>query len=439
MEGEISSGRILNLVPFAGVFQGDVRAEPRFQGVCLWQLSLGLLAVALGQASQYNGEFFIEPHGFNEPQGLATGTGMTTRIFNFSAGPAVLPEPVLAEVQRDLMALPGVGASILEISHRSKAFDDIIKQAEINLRTLLAVPDDYAVLFLQGGSRLVFSAIPMNFGAEDGSSTFDYVLTGSWGKYAAQEAAKFGEVHTVWDGKATNYDRLPTQAELKLDPKAAYAYYVSNETIQGVEFQSEPDTGSVPLVCDASSDFLSRPVDIKKHALFYACAQKNAGPAGVTVVIVKKELLARSRESLPGYLNFKIHADENSLWNTAPTFAIYVLMLVTKWLLTDIGGLDKMQERNRKKAKLLYDAIDASGGFYSGHAQKDCRSLMNVTFRLPSDELTEKFVKGAKELGLSDLKGHRSVGGIRASIYNAMPVAGVEKLREFMDEFSKAK
>jgi phosphoserine aminotransferase len=363
---------------------------------------------------------------------------MTTRIFNFSAGPAVLPEPVLAEVQRDLMALPGVGASILEISHRSKAFDDIIKQAEINLRTLLAVPDDYAVLFLQGGSRLVFSAIPMNFGAEDGSSTFDYLLTGSWGKYAAQEAAKFGEVHTVWDGKATNYDRLPTQADLKLDPKAAYAYYVSNETIQGVEFQSEPDTGSVPLVCDASSDFLSRPVDIKKHSLFYACAQKNAGPAGVTVVIVKKELLSRSRESLPGYLNFKIHADENSLWNTAPTFAIYVLMLVTKWLLTDIGGLDKMQDRNRKKAKLLYDAIDSSGGFYSGHAQKNCRSLMNVTFRLPSDELTDKFVKGAKELGLADLKGHRSVGGIRASIYNAMPVAGVEKLREFMDEFSKA-
>lgn len=361
---------------------------------------------------------------------------MTTRIYNFSAGPAVLPEPVLAEVQRDLMALPGVGASILEISHRSKAFDDIIKQAEINLRMLLGIPDDYAVLFLQGGARLVFSMIPLNFGAEDGSSTFDYILTGSWGKYAAQEAAKFGEVRTVWDGKPTNYDRLPKQADLKLDPQAAYAYYVSNETIQGVEFQSEPQTGSVPLVCDASSDFLSRPADIKKHALFYACAQKNAGPAGVTVVIVRKDLLARSRDSLPGYLNFKIHADEHSLWNTAPTFPIYVLMLVTKWLLTDIGGLDKMLERNRKKAKLLYDAIDASGGFYAGHAEKDCRSLMNLTFRLPSDELTEKFVKGAKERGLSDLKGHRSVGGIRASIYNAMPVAGVEALRQFMDEFA---
>lgn len=372
---------------------------------------------------------------------------MTTRIFNFSAGPAVLPEPVLAEVQRDLMALPGVGASILEISHRSKAFDDIIKQAELNLRTLLAIPNDYEVLFLQGGARLVFSAIPMNFGktpspnplpkGEDGGSTFDYILTGSWGKYAAVEAAKFGEVQIVWDGKASNYDRLPKQADLKLDPQAAYAYYVSNETIQGVEFESEPETGSVPLICDASSDFLSRPVDIKKHGLFYACAQKNAGPAGVTVVVVRKDLLARSRDSLPGYLNFKIHADEHSLWNTAPTFPIYVLMLVTKWLLTDIGGLAKMQERNRKKAKLIYDAIDESSGFYTGHAQKDCRSQMNVTYRLPSDELTEKFVQGAKDRGLADLKGHRSVGGIRASIYNAMPVAGVEALRAFMDEFKK--
>ncbi len=362
---------------------------------------------------------------------------MTTRIFNFSAGPAVLPEPVLAEVQRDLMALPGVGASILEISHRSKAFDDIIKQAELNLRTLLAIPDDYAVLFLQGGSRLVFSMIPMNFGAEAGND-FDYILTGSWGKYAAQEAAKFGEVHTVWDGKTTNYDRLPKQADLKLNSQAAYAYYVSNETIQGVQFSEPPDTGSVPLVCDAASDFLSRPVEIKKYGLYYACAQKNAGPAGVTIVILRKDLLARSRDSLPGYLNFKIHADERSLWNTAPTFPIYVLMLVTKWLLTDIGGLDKMRQRNHYKASLLYDAIDASGGFYTGHAQPDCRSQMNVTYRLPSDELTEKFVKGAKEQGLSDLKGHRSVGGIRASIYNAMPVAGVEKLRQFMDEFAKS-
>jgi phosphoserine aminotransferase len=302
------------------------------------------------------------------------GTAMTTRIYNFAPGPAVLPEPVLAEVQRDLMALPGVGASILEISHRSKAFDDIIRQAEINLRTLLAIPDDYVVLFLQGGARLVFSMIPMNLGG-DGKRTFDYILTGSWGKYAAQEAAKFGEVHTVWDGKPTNYDRLPKQSDLKLDPQAAYVYYVSNETIQGVEFPSEPAAaGSAPLVCDASSDLLSRPVDVKKYGLIYACAQKNAGPAGVTVVILRKDLLARSHDSLPGYLNFKNHADERSLWNTAPTFAIYVLMLVTKWLLTDIGGLDKMLERNRKKAKLLYDSK-----CWSGIARRRSCSTMRST------------------------------------------------------------
>jgi phosphoserine aminotransferase len=362
---------------------------------------------------------------------------MTKRIYNFSPGPAVLPEPVLAEAQRDLMALPGAGASILEISHRSAAFSDIIRQAEANLRQLLAIPDDYAALFLQGGARLVFSMIPMNLGGSE-RPTFDYILTGSWGKYAAQEAAKFGELHTAWDGKATNYDRLPRPGDLKLDPRAAYAYYVSNETIQGVQFPVEPAVGSVPLVCDASSDFLSRPVDVRKYGVLYACAQKNAGPAGLTIVIVRKDLLARSRDTLPGYLNFKIHADEHSLWNTPPTFAVYMLMLVTKWLLAEVGGLDQMHRRNRAKAQLLYDAIDSSGGFYSGHAQKDCRSLMNVTFRLPSDELTKTFVAGGLERGLAELKGHRSVGGIRASIYNAMPVEGVEALREFMDDFAKA-
>jgi phosphoserine aminotransferase len=359
---------------------------------------------------------------------------MTQRVYNFSPGPAVLPEPVLAEVQRDFMALPGVGASIVEISHRSKAFEDILKQAEINLRQLLKIPDDYAVLFLQGGARLQFSAIPMNL-AVDGQKSFDYIVTGSWSKYAAQEAVKFGELHSAWDGKATNFDRLPTAGNLKLDPQAAFIYYASNETIQGVQFSTEPAVGNVPLVCDASSDFLSRPLDVRKYGILYACAQKNAGPAGVTVVILRKDLLERSRDSLPGYLNYKMHFQEGSMWNTPPTFAIYVLMLITKWLITDVGGLEKMESRNRAKAKLLYDAIDASGGFYAGHAQPNCRSMMNATFRLPSDELTAKFVAGAKERGLADLKGHRSVGGIRASIYNAMPVAGVEQLRDFMLEF----
>jgi phosphoserine aminotransferase len=361
---------------------------------------------------------------------------MNNRVYNFSAGPAVLPEPVLAEVQRDLMALPGVGASILEISHRSKTFENIIAQAESNLRQLLTIPDDYAVLMLQGGARLQFSMIPMNLMGE-GRRSCDYIVTGAWSKYAAQEAPKFGETRIAWDGKPTNYDRLPAMSDLRIDPKAAYVYYASNETIQGVQFAAEPQVGNVPLVCDASSDFLSRPVDVTKYGIFYACAQKNAGPAGLTVIIIRKDLLQRSRDSLPGYLNFQIHAEAQSLWNTAPTFPIYVLMLVTRWLMTDVGGLAKMDAQNRTKAKMLYDVIDQSRGFYTGHAQPNCRSMMNVSFRLHTEELTNKFLKGAEQRGMTDLNGHRSVGGIRASIYNAMPVPGVETLRDFMLEFSE--
>jgi phosphoserine aminotransferase len=241
----------------------------------------------------------------------------------------------------------------------------------------------------------------------------------------------------VWDGEATNYDRLPERGDLNLDPQAAFVHFTSNETIQGIEFQSEPDV-DVPLVCDASSNFLSRPIDVKKYGLIYACAQKNAGPAGVTIVIVRKELLKRSEADLPGYLNYQIHADNGSMWNTPPTFAIYVLKLITEWLDRDVGGLRAMHERNEDKARLLYDVLDRSKGFYAGHAQRECRSLMNVTFRLPNEELTTKFVAAAKERGLVELKGHRSVGGIRASIYNAMPKAGVEALRDFMVEFCSA-
>ena len=364
---------------------------------------------------------------------------MTQRVYNFSAGPAVLPEPVLAEAQRDLMALPGVGASVMEISHRSKAFQAIIDQAEANLRQLLGISDDYAVLFLQGGARLQFSMIPMNLMTDEKRSA-DYIQTGSWSKYATKDAVREGEVRVVWDGGETNYDRLPGDVDLDLDPNAAYAYYASNETIQGVQFQTEPSVGDVPLVCDASSDFLSRPVDIKKYGIIYACAQKNAGPAGVTVVVIRKDLFERNGENdkLGSYLNYKVQADAGSLMNTAPTFAIYMVGLVTKWLLTDIGGLEKMAAQNKAKAAELYKVVDASGGFYAGHAQPECRSVMNVAFRLPNDELTAKFLAEADKLGLTQLKGHRSVGGIRASIYNAMPVAGVEKLRDFMVEFHKA-
>jgi phosphoserine aminotransferase len=360
---------------------------------------------------------------------------MAHRVYNFSAGPAVLPEPVLEQVQREMLALPGVGASILEISHRSGAFAPIIDEAEKNLRKLLSISDDYAVLFLQGGSRLQFSMVPMNLLGR--GQVADYILTGSWGNDALKEAKKAGETRVTWDGKATNYDRVPDRAELNLEPQAAYVHYTVNETIQGVEFQTEPEVGDVPLVCDASSNFLSRPINVNKYGLIYACAQKNAGPAGVTVVIIRKDLLKRSDPNLPGYLNYDIHAQNGSMWNTPPTFAIYVLKLITEWLIDNVGGLEAMHRRNQDKARLLYDELDRSGGFYTGHAKPQCRSLMNVTFRLPNDELTSQFVAEAKKRELTELKGHRSVGGIRASIYNAMPTAGVEALRDFMEEFRR--
>ncbi len=359
---------------------------------------------------------------------------MTTRNYNFSAGPATLPESVLQKIQAEMMSLPGVGASVLEISHRSPAFLAIAEAAEANLRKLLSISDDYALLFLQGGSRLQFSMVPMNLLGPDADSA-DYILTGSWGKNAAKEAAKEGNINIAWDGGETNYDRLPADSDLKLNPNAAFVHYTSNETIQGVQFSTEPNVGNVPLVCDASSEFLYKPIDVSKYGLIYACAQKNAGPAGVTIVVVRKDLLERSRDELPGYLNYKTHAENDSMWNTPPTFAVYVVKLLTDWLRDEIGGLEKMHDRNKQKAAMLYEVLDAHPDFYQGHAQPNCRSLMNVTFRLPSDELMQQFLAGAKEQQLEDLKGHRSVGGIRASIYNAMPVAGVEKLRDFMNDF----
>ena len=360
---------------------------------------------------------------------------MTERIYNFSAGPAVLPLPVLEHAQRELLALPGVGASILEISHRSKAFEAILQSAKKRLTELLSIPDDYRILFLQGGSRLQFSMVPMNLLSADGPPA-DYILTGSWGKNALKEAVKIGSIHVAWDGKGCNYNRLPAQDELRLTPDAAYVHITSNETIEGVQFRTEPETAGVPLVCDASSDFLHRPLDMSRYGLLYACAQKNAGPAGVTVVIIREDLLARSQDSLPGYLNYRIHADNDSLWNTPAVFGIYVLELVARWLQEEIGGLEKMYAQNRDKARMLYEQIDSSNGFYRGHSRPEDRSVMNVTFRLPSEELEKSFLAEAERNGLSSLKGHRSVGGIRASIYNAMPVEGVISLSEFMRDFA---
>lgn len=359
---------------------------------------------------------------------------MEKRVYNFSPGPAVLPLSVLEEAQRDLLALPGTGISILEISHRSKAFDKIITGAEANLRTLLGIPDNYRVLFLQGGALLQFGMVPMNLLHGTGKSA-DYIVTGTWSKKAMDEAKTQGTVRAVWDGKADNFNHVPKQSELKLDPNAAYAYIASNETIQGVQYPAEPDVGNVPLVCDSSSDFLCRPVPVEKYGVLFACAQKNAGPAGVTIVIIRDDLVAKSPADLPSLVNYKILAEGKSLLNTPPCFAIYIVKLVTDWLLNTIGGLAKMQEINKRKSQLLYDAVEQSPGFYAAHAQPGSRSIMNVPFRLANAALEEPFLKQAAERGLCELKGHRSVGGCRASIYNAMPIEGVVALRDFMLEF----
>lgn len=356
------------------------------------------------------------------------------RVFNFSAGPAVLPESVLREVQDEMLCYPGAGASLLEISHRDKLFLEVLHDAEATLRGLLDVSDDYSLMFMQGGATLQFSAVPANLLRGSGK-TAQYLLTGSWGKKAINEAKKEGDAAVLFDAKDSNYDRLPSGVTCPDD--AAYLYYCSNETIQGVQFPTEPECpASVPLVSDASSDFLCRPLPIEKYGLLYACAQKNAGPAGVSVVIMRKDLIEQADPNIPGYLHYKNHHDNESEWNTPPTFAIYVLGKVARWLRDDMGGLEKMESINRAKSSQLYSIIDDSNGFYRGHAQPDCRSLMNVTFNLPSDELTAKFVAEAASHRLAALKGHRSVGGIRASIYNAMPTEGVDTLAQFMTDFA---
>ena len=356
------------------------------------------------------------------------------RVYNFSAGPAVLPVPVLEEAQRDLLSLPGCGASILEISHRSKQFIEILQTTEQRLRDLIGIPANYKVVFLQGGSRLQFSMVPMNLLRGAGKPA-DYVICGSWGNHAIKQARLEGDTRIAWDGKETNYDRMPALDELGLDDSSAYVHLTSNETIQGVQFAADPPECGATFVCDASSDFMHRPLDVSRYGLIYACAQKNAGPAGVTIAIIREDLLDRSQDSLPGYLNYKAHVDAGSLYNTPPTFGVYVVGLVAKWLSQDVGGLAAMHQRNRDKAKLIYDVLDASPEFYRQHAQPDCRSLMNVVFRLPSEELESEFLAAAASHQLTDLKGHRSVGGIRASIYNAMPMEGVQALRDFMVDF----
>jgi len=354
-----------------------------------------------------------------------------TRIFNFSAGPAVLPLEVLEEAQRDLLALPGVGMSILEISHRSKTFDEIIEGCEADLRKLAGIPDNYHVLFLQGGASLQFSMVPMNLLPAGGSA--DYIVTGAWSQKAVKEAKRVGGVKIAATTESENFARVPKQEELKLDASAAYVHFTTNNTIFGTEFHYLPNVGNVPLVGDTSSDMFSRPIDVSKYALIYAGAQKNLAPAGLTLVIVRNDMLERTPSSLPTMMQYKVHAENKSMYNTPPVFSIYIMRLVMKWLLKD-GGLAAIDKQNARKADKLYAEIDRTG-FYRAHAQKDSRSRMNVTFRLPSEDLEKKFAKEATAAGLDGLKGHRSVGGMRASIYNAFPEAGIDALVEFMKAF----
>jgi phosphoserine aminotransferase len=357
------------------------------------------------------------------------------RVFNFGAGPGTLPLPVLERAQAELVSVGDVGASPLEVSHRGRWFGGVIAGAEGDLRRLLDVPDSHHVVFCQGGATMQFSMVAMNLAA--GGSP-DYVVTGSWGSKAVAEAERLGGARVAWSGEDDGFRRVPTTQDLAstLSADAPYAHVTTNETIQGVAFPHTPVAAEgVRLVADASSDFLSRPVDVGRYAVLYAGAQKNAGPAGVTIAIVSDDVLRTIPDGLPTMLDYRTYVEHGSLYNTPPVFAIYIVGLVTRWLLDDVGGLDAMLERNRAKATLLYDVLDASPGFFHGHADASSRSLMNVTFQLPSEDLEARFVQEAAAGGMIELKGHRSVGGIRASIYNAMPIEGAKALAAFMREF----
>jgi phosphoserine aminotransferase len=355
------------------------------------------------------------------------------RVFNFAAGPATLPVEVLEQARDEIPDWQGSGMSVMEVSHRSKAFVAVAGQAEADLRELLAVPADYKVLFVQGGATAQFSAIPLNLSAEGASA--DYLNTGQWSKKAIAEARRYLGVNVVADEKASNYSTVPDAAALEFDPAAAYVHYTPNETIGGVEFPYVPDVGDVPLVADMSSTVLSRPLDVGRFGLVYAGAQKNIGPSGITVVIVREDLLGRARPETPTILDYKAVADAESMLNTPPTFGWYMAGLVFQWLKRQ-GGLEVMAERNRAKAAFLYEAIDASA-FYANPVDHSCRSWMNVPFTLAKPELEKTFVAEAAQAGLANLEGHRSVGGMRASLYNAMPMEGVQALVSFMADFER--
>ena len=359
---------------------------------------------------------------------------MTQRIYNFSAGPAVLPVPVLEKARAEILSLNGIGMSVMEISHRSEHFAVILEAAKQGIRDLLNIPENYHVLFLQGGATLQFSMVPMNLLGQKG--TADYVVSGAWGVKALAEATRFGGAKAFFSTAESGFKSVPNQNDLKFNSDAQYIHYTSNETIEGVEFKYEIEGGGIPVVCDASSNILSKPIEIEKYALIYAGAQKNIGPSGVTLVIIRDDMLGKIPENLPPLLDYGKYAENDSMLNTPNTWGIYLVSLVCEWL-KEQGGVEAIQARNEMKAAILYEAIDGSEGFFTGHADRSARSLMNVTFRLPSPELEAQFCSEATILGMDGLKGHRSVGGVRASIYNAFPKEGVERLVEFMNEFRR--
>lgn len=354
------------------------------------------------------------------------------RIFNFSAGPCTLPVEVLEEARDGLMNYKGAGMSVMEMSHRSPAYEAIIAEAEKDIRSLLSIPDSYKVLFLQGGASMQFSMIPMCFLGE--GQTAEYITTGTWGQKAIEAAQLIGHVNEVYSGKADGFRCAPSSAELDLRPDAAYTHFTSNETVQGVEFPDDPSRKAT-WICDMSSDILSRKVDVDKYAMIYAGAQKNMGPAGVALAIVREDMLPRIPDSAQPMLDYRVHADNGSMYNTPPCWTIFMCGLVYKWV-HRLGGVTEMNRRNKEKSALLYKAIDESSGFYKGHASKEVRSIMNVTFTLPDEETTKRFIKEAEANRLDGLKGHRSLGGCRASIYNAFPLEGCQTLAEFMGDFA---
>lgn len=358
-----------------------------------------------------------------------------SNVLNFNAGPAALPHAVLEKVQAELLDYQGRGMSIMEMSHRSKEYEAINTRAEANFKRLIGVDAGYRVLFLQGGASTQFATIPMNFLPPAG--TADYLLTGSWGEKAIEEVPAFGQLHLAASTKADRFTRVPAAAEITLSASPAYVFLTTNETIQGVQYQTYPDLGDAPLVADMSSDILSRPIDASKFALIFAGAQKNLGPSGVTVVLLRESWLEKANKNVPTMFRYATHVKNNSLYNTPPMFGVYVLDLILQWI-DELGGVGAIAERNEAKAGALYQAIDQSGGYYKGHASPESRSRMNVTFRLPSEELEKRFVSEAQKAGMVGLGGHRSVGGIRASIYNATDLAACQALASFMNDFAKA-